>query len=108
MATATKTKQPDPAVLRTALKISAVADEHRLGLLLALEGGPRGAGDLESPEEEGRSARSHRLAVLRHTGMVDFRREGKRRFYHLTDQGSSLLAGLKPLLKEEEEEVIGD
>jgi DNA-binding transcriptional ArsR family regulator len=93
----TATKQPDPAVLRTALKISAIADEHRLGLLLAMEGGPRKVGDLAEMDDAGVSPR---LAILRHAGMVEVRREGKFRFYNLTDQGMSLMAGLRPLLKE--------
>ena len=61
----------------------AIADPTRRGLLLMLRDGEMGASDLARPFDTTQSAISQHLAILRRAGLVQYRREGRRRYYRV-------------------------
>ena len=62
---------------------SAIADPVRRGVLDALAGGPLAAGDLAARFDISRPAVSRHLRVLRESGLVTGRADGRRRVYAL-------------------------
>ena len=61
----------------------AIADPTRRGILLILREGERSATELAEPFSATQSAVSQHLAVLRRAGLVEGRREGRRRYYRV-------------------------
>lgn len=68
---------PDPDVFH------AIADPTRRDLLVLLRTGERSASELASPFDVTRSAVSQHLGVLLDAGLVERRRDGRRRLYRL-------------------------
>ena len=62
----------------------AIADPTRRGLLLMLRDGEMGASDLAGPFATTQSAISQHLSILRKAGLVQYRREGRRRYYRVS------------------------
>lgn len=82
----------DGALQRTAQICRAVGDVERLRILLALlEQQEQCVSDLASGLDEPIASVSQRLRILRETGLVARRREGKQVFYRLTDEAARLL-----------------
>lgn len=61
----------------------AIADATRRDLLLLLRDGERSASELAAPFDVTRSAVSQHLGVLLDAGLVERRRDGRRRLYSL-------------------------
>ena len=64
----------------------AIADPTRRKLLLMLREGEMGASDLARPFDTTQSAISQHLAILSRAGLVQYRREGRRRYYRVHPQ----------------------
>ena len=65
----------------------ALADETRRRLLVQLADGALPAGDLAATEAASRPAISRHLKVLREAGLLEVRRQGRRRIYALRPAG---------------------
>jgi len=61
----------------------AIADPTRRAILHRLANGEQSAGDLATPFRASQSAISQHLAILRESGLVRVRSEGRQRFYAL-------------------------
>lgn len=68
-----------------------LSDPKRLQILGRLAQGESDAGDLGAELGEEQPAISHHLALLRHSGLVVPRRQGRHNYYQLTDRGKVLL-----------------
>ena len=62
----------------------AIADATRRAILLMLRDGEMGASDLARPFAATQSAISQHLSILRKAGLVQYRREGRRRYYRVS------------------------
>lgn len=92
--------KPDPALARAALRISAVAEPRRLGVLLLLEDGPMNVAEMcAAMEIEKYPLLSQHLQILRYARMVETRRSGVHVYYEISAEGRALLDGLRPLLE---------
>lgn len=80
--------------------LKQLSDPVRLRILGRLAQGEADAGALSAELGESRPAVSHHLALLRHSGMVAPRREGKSHYYQLTGKGRSLLEATSSLTNE--------
>ncbi|MGI8729016.1 MAG: ArsR/SmtB family transcription factor [Solirubrobacteraceae bacterium] len=78
-------------VERPAERARALADPTRLMLADALSGGPLCVCDLAWVAERAQNLVSHHVGVLRRTGLVSGRRDGKMMMYELTAEGRALL-----------------
>lgn len=65
----------------------ALADETRLGILKLLRDGEHCVGDLTEALETGQSRLSFHLKILRQSGLVTARREGRWIYYALSPEG---------------------
>lgn len=61
----------------------AIADPTRRRLLDRLEKGERTVNDLAAPFQMSRPAISQHLAILRNSGLVEARRDGRQRVYRI-------------------------
>jgi ArsR family transcriptional regulator, zinc-responsive transcriptional repressor len=75
---------------RAAILLKQVSDPTRLRVVSLLSEGERHVGGLCDQFDMSQPAVSHHLALLRHGGIVDRRRQGKNNFYSLTDTGYRL------------------
>jgi DNA-binding transcriptional ArsR family regulator len=75
---------------RTAILLKQVSDPTRLQVVIQLSEGERHVGGLCDQFNMSQPAVSSHLALLRHGGIVDRRRQGKNNFYSLTDTGYRL------------------
>jgi DNA-binding transcriptional ArsR family regulator len=75
---------------RAAILLKQVSDPTRLQVVTLLSKGERHAGRLCDQFDMSQAAVSHHLALLRHGGIIDRRRQGKNNFYTLTDMGEQL------------------
>ena len=75
---------------RAASLLKQVSDPTRLQVIALLSEGERHVGGLCDQFAMTQPAVSHHLALLRHGGIVDRRRQGKNNFYSLTDTGYRL------------------
>jgi DNA-binding transcriptional ArsR family regulator len=81
-----RTLPPEDLIRRVADAFQVLGDPTRLRILHALAAAELCVCDLSPAVGMSPSAVSHQLAVLRRTGLVRFRREGKRVFYALDDE----------------------
>jgi DNA-binding transcriptional ArsR family regulator len=72
---------------RTANLLKHLSDSTRLQVVSLLSEGERHVGALCEEFNISQPAVSHHLALLRHGGIVDRRRQGKNNIYSLTDIG---------------------
>jgi DNA-binding transcriptional ArsR family regulator len=77
-------------IQRAASLLKQVSDPTRLQVITLLSEGERHVGGLCDQFDVSQPAVSHHLALLRHGGIVDRRRQGKNNFYSLTDTGYRL------------------
>src|SRR4051794_7032971 len=77
-------------IQRAANLLKQVSDSTRLQVVSLLSEGERHVGGLCEEFDLSQPALSHHLALLRHGGIVDRRRQGKNNFYSLTDTGYRL------------------
>jgi DNA-binding transcriptional ArsR family regulator len=77
-------------IQRAANLLKQVSDSTRLQVVSLLSEGERHVGSLCDEFNLSQPAVSHHLALLRHGGIVDRRRQGKNNFYSLTDTGYRL------------------
>ena len=83
---------PDATIARLSEVFKLMADKSRLKILLALAAeGEMHVSALCEMLGQSQPAVSHHLTLMRMTGLVGFRRDGKHNFYHLD---SSLLRDL--------------
>jgi DNA-binding transcriptional ArsR family regulator len=75
---------------RTVNLLKHLSDPTRLQVVSLLSEGERNVGGLCNEFNLSQPAVSHHLALLRHGGIVDRRRQGKNNFYSLTDTGYRL------------------
>jgi DNA-binding transcriptional ArsR family regulator len=75
---------------RAASLLKQVSDPTRLQVITLLSEGEHHVGGLCEQFTMSQPAMSHHLALLRHGGIVDRRRQGKNNFYTLTDTGFRL------------------
>lgn len=73
------------AASRVANLLRAFANEDRLLLLCHLSQGEMSVSDIEQTLGIRQPSLSQQLSVLRNDGLVATRRDGKRIFYHVTD-----------------------
>jgi ArsR family transcriptional regulator len=75
---------PDPTIARMSEVFKLMADKSRLKILLALaQEGELHVSALCDLLGQSQPAVSHHLTLMRMTGLVGFRRDGKHNFYHL-------------------------
>ena len=67
--------------------LRAIAEPHRRQILKLVLEEERSAGDIASHFSVTRPAISQHLRVLQDAGLVEVRREGTRRMYHVRSQG---------------------
>ena len=77
-------------IQRAASLLKQVSDPTRLQVVTLLSEGERHVGGLCDQFNLSQPAVSSHLALLRHGGIVDRRRQGKNNFYSLTDTGYRL------------------
>jgi DNA-binding transcriptional ArsR family regulator len=75
---------------RAAYLLKQVSDPTRLQVITMLSEGEHHVGSLCEQFNMSHPAVSHHLALLRHGGIVERRRQGKNNFYTLTDTGYRL------------------
>lgn len=76
--------------MRAANLLKMTADGTRLQVLTTLLGGEMNVGDLCELMQMSQPSTSHHLAILRHGGLIQPRRDGKFNRYSLTDEGRRL------------------
>ena len=69
--------------------IKALADENRLAVLEQLQSGEKCACVLLEELHITQSTLSHHMKLLCDSGIVDYRKEGKWIYYHITKDGSA-------------------
>ena len=87
------TTTPDPIAARlsrTAGVFKLASDPLRLHILAEIAAGERHVTDLCAALGQTQPAVSHHLALLRISGLIEARREGKHNYYGLTDRGRRL------------------
>jgi DNA-binding transcriptional ArsR family regulator len=107
MATATlKTKKATKSAVamnktlqRAAYLLKQVSDPTRLQVITMLSEREHHVGGLCDQFNMSQPAVSHHLALLRHGGIVERRRQGKNNFYTLTDTGYRLSKIVKSLIR---------
>ena len=77
-------------IQRAAVLLKQVSDPTRLQVISLLSEGERHVGGLSEQFNMSQPALSHHLAMLRHGGIIESRRQGKNNFYSLTDTGYRL------------------
>lgn len=102
MATATAPKKAKPvdarAIQRAAILLKMSSDPTRIRVLCMLADEPRNVGGMSSELGQSQPATSHHLGLMRHSGLVEVRREGKTNVYSLTPEGRSLAATARKLV----------
>ena len=84
---------------RAAILLKQVSDPTRLQVVTLLSERERHVGGLCDEFNMSQPAVSHHLALLRHGGIVDRRRQGKNNFYSLTDTGYRLSEIVKGMVR---------
>jgi DNA-binding transcriptional ArsR family regulator len=80
-------------------KFGMVSDSSRLKIILILGQTERNVTELcDDLKSQSQPAVSHHLALLRHSRLVQPRREGKHNYYELTDEGHELLDAINTII----------
>jgi DNA-binding transcriptional ArsR family regulator len=79
--------------------LGRAGDPTRLQILLALAEGEQHVGALCDRLGQSQPGVSYHLTLLRASGIVTARRQGKHQFYALTDPGADLVAVVTPLFE---------
>ena len=83
---------------QAAILLKQVSDPTRLQIVLLLAEGEKHAGWICEVLKQRQPATSHHLALLRLSGIIAPRRQGKNSFYALTEAGEQLASILKHLI----------
>ena len=86
-------------IQRAANLLKQVSDPTRLQVISLLAERERHVGGLCTELTQSQPAVSHHLALLRHGGIIDRRRQGKNNFYSLTDTGERLSKIVKDVVR---------
>jgi DNA-binding transcriptional ArsR family regulator len=99
-ASRSKSVVPDRRTLQRAAQLfKQVSDASRLTTLLLLNEGQRNVTQLVKDLALGsQPAVSHHLALLRYSGLIKPRRDGKHNVYTLTDEGRTLLKAIAVIM----------
>lgn len=87
------------SVKRASMLLKHASDASRLQILLSLNEGEKHVGALALHLGQSQPAVSHHLAILRHGGIIEPRRDGKNNFYMLTNLGGELVAAARTLVR---------
>src|SRR6185312_706339 len=102
VARATKAQREAALRLKRAQQAAAllkqVSDPTRLRIILMLAEGEWHVGAISEVVDQSQPATSHHLAMMRHGGHIAPRREGKNKFYGLTERGERLTSIVKRIL----------
>ena len=80
---------------QAATRLKQVSDPTRLHIILMLTEGEKHVGGICEALKQKHPATSHHLALLRHSGIIAPRRQGKNNFYALTEAGEQLASFVK-------------
>lgn len=94
-----KTLQSTKVLQRAASLLKQVSDPTRLQVVTMLSEREHHVGGLCDQFNMSPPAVSHHLALLRHGGIVECRRQGKNNFYTLTDTGYRLSKIVKGVIR---------
>jgi len=94
-----ETMQHAKRIQRAASLLKQVSDPTRLQVITLLSERERHVGGLCAELTQSKPAVSHHLALLRHGGIIDRRRQGKNNFYSLTDTGERLSQIVKGVVR---------
>lgn len=86
-------------IQRAAILLKQVSDPTRLQAIAMLAEGERHVGAICDELNMSQPAVSHHLALLRHGGIIQPRREGKNSFYGLTEAGERLAAVVEAIMR---------
>jgi DNA-binding transcriptional ArsR family regulator len=81
---------------RQAVLLKQLSDATRLQVCCTLYHGEMHVGAISAMMGQSQPAVSHHLALLRHGGIIEPRRDGKCNFYNLTEKGRALV---EPVVK---------
>jgi ArsR family transcriptional regulator, zinc-responsive transcriptional repressor len=87
-----------PQIRAAAQRLKQLSDPTRAQIVLGLVDGERNVGDMAVDLRQSQPATSHHLALLRHGGVIQCRRDGKNNLYELTDLGRTLSSLLNRLV----------
>jgi DNA-binding transcriptional ArsR family regulator len=87
-----------PDYRRAAAYIKQASDATRLRTLVTLLGGERNVTELCAEAAMSQPALSHHVALLRHGGLIEPRRQGKNNYYALTDRGRALATAVQSMV----------
>ena len=93
-----KIARPASAIKHASSILKMVGDPTRLDILLTLADRERGIGVLCSAIRQSQPAVSHHLDLLRHSKLIDLRREGNQNVYSLTEEGRRIASCLRKLI----------
>ena len=77
-------------IQRAAMLLKQVSDPTRIQVVTLLSDGERHVGGLCDEFKMSQPGLSHHLAMMRHAGIINRRRQGKNNLYSLTDTGYRL------------------
>jgi DNA-binding transcriptional ArsR family regulator len=84
-------------IQRAAILLKQVSDPTRIQVVTLLSERERHVGGLCEKLTQSQPAVSHHLALLRHGGIIDRRRQGQNSFYSLTETGYRLSTIVKEM-----------
>jgi DNA-binding transcriptional ArsR family regulator len=93
-----KTSRLTNAAAKASAVLQTVSDPIRLQVFLTLSDRERSVEDLRVNFGQSQSSMNHHLALLRHGGLVDARRQGKQNLYSLTGQGHQFAHLLREIM----------
>jgi DNA-binding transcriptional ArsR family regulator len=85
-------------VQRATILLKQAGEPTRLQIIMALYDGEKHVGAISDELNQTQPAVSHHLALLRHSGLIAPRRQGKNNFYSLTDTGLELARAIQSVV----------
>jgi ArsR family transcriptional regulator, zinc-responsive transcriptional repressor len=89
----------DRVFYQSAILLKQLSDPTRLRIAWWLGQGERHVGDLCTALGQSQPAVSHHLALLRHGGFIEPRRQWKNNFYRLSSLGMSMLSAVNTVIE---------
>lgn len=83
---------------RAAMRLKQASDATRVQVILMLAAGERNVGSMCEQLGQSQPAVSHHIALMRHGGFIEPRRDGKHNFYRLTHSGRTLADVIRAVL----------
>jgi DNA-binding transcriptional ArsR family regulator len=88
------------AIRQAAILLKQASDTTRLLIMLTLLEGEQHVTSLCGQLDQSQPAVSHHIALLRHGGLIEPRRQGKNNFYFLTEKGLILAETARKLIEQ--------